>query len=150
MKIVYYCWGGSHSSVTAAGIHLGLLPSSRIPSAKEFMAVPYYDKQTEDQHGVYWFMGIDEKGNEVFIIGVESLDSLFETVVKSSLRIFDIPEKEILLVNALKNANILMRVGGYLSRHLGLVSMGRPLVIRGTQVAYKDLVKLVEQIKQSH
>ncbi|HBC94637.1 MAG TPA: hypothetical protein DCZ10_17500, partial [Pelotomaculum sp.] len=26
MKVIYHCHGGTHSSVTAAAIHLGMLP----------------------------------------------------------------------------------------------------------------------------
>lgn len=149
MKIIYYCYGGSHSSVTAAGIHLGLLPSSRIPSAAELMAIPYYDGQIEDQHGQYQLMGMDEQGNEVYIIGVETMDPIFETVVKNTLNIFQIPQDNFILVNSLVKANILMRVGGYLSRRLGLIFLGRPLVIRGTQAAYWNFVKLVDKVKKS-
>jgi hypothetical protein len=148
MKIVYFCYGGSHSSVTAAGIHLGLLPSSRIPSAKEFMGVPYYDGQVESQHGQYQFMGIDQKGNEVFIIGVENTDKIFEIIVKNTLSLFNVSPEQYLFVNSLEKVNNLMRVGGYLSRHLGLVAIGRPLVIRGTQAAYWKFVKLVEEVKK--
>jgi hypothetical protein len=31
MKIIYHCYGGTHSSVIAAAIHLGLLPEDRVP-----------------------------------------------------------------------------------------------------------------------
>lgn len=148
MKIVYYCYGGSHSSVTAAAIHLGILPASRIPEPQEFMAVPYYDSQVKDEHGQYRLMGTDEKGNEIFIIGASNLDPIFETIVENTLEVFDLPKDEFLLVNSLKSVNNLMRVGGYLSRHLGLVTIGRPIVIKGTQAAYWDLVKMVDQVKK--
>ncbi|HPZ72110.1 MAG TPA: DUF3189 family protein, partial [Peptococcaceae bacterium] len=33
MKIIYNCYGGAHSSVTAAALHLGLLPEARPATA---------------------------------------------------------------------------------------------------------------------
>lgn len=147
MKIIYYCYGGSHSSVTAAGIHLGLLPLTRIPTPEELLAVPYYDSQAASEHGEYHFMGIDEKGNEVFIIGVKNMDSVFASIVADTLRVFGVSSEEYKLVNSLAKVNNRMRVGGFLSRRLGLVTLGRPLVIKGTQAAYWDFVSLVEQVK---
>ena len=44
MKIIYHCYGGSHSSVIAAALHLGLLAKDRIPNETELMAIPYFDK----------------------------------------------------------------------------------------------------------
>ncbi|MGB3963216.1 MAG: DUF3189 family protein, partial [Tepidanaerobacteraceae bacterium] len=35
MKIFYCCYGSAHSSVVAASIHLGLLPSDRVPTSRE-------------------------------------------------------------------------------------------------------------------
>ncbi|HEX3010797.1 MAG TPA: DUF3189 family protein, partial [Syntrophomonadaceae bacterium] len=39
MKIIYHCFGGSHSSVTAAAIHLGLIEKHRPPSMEELMSL---------------------------------------------------------------------------------------------------------------
>ena len=44
MKIIYSCYGGTHSSPIAAAIHLGRLPDDRIPSPEELMKTDYYDK----------------------------------------------------------------------------------------------------------
>jgi hypothetical protein len=41
-----------------------------------------------------------------------------------------------------------MRVGGFLSRRLKLTVIGRPLVIMGTQKAYKNFSKIAENIEQ--
>lgn len=150
MKIFYYCYGGSHSSVTAAAIHLGMLPSERIPSAKEFMAVPHFDTQQQKDHGEYKLMGRDEKGNEIFIVGVENFSCLFERLIKGTAAIFGISEGEYELIDSLKYVNNLMRIGGYMSRRLGLVALGRPVVIRGTQASYWDFVKLVDEVKKTH
>ncbi len=40
-----------------------------------------------------------------------------------------------------------MRIGGYLSRQLGLLEIGRPIVLQGTQEAYPQLLALVARIR---
>jgi xylulokinase len=42
MKIIYHCYGGSHSSVLAAAIHTGRLNPERLPTGEELMALPYF------------------------------------------------------------------------------------------------------------
>ena len=150
MKLLYYCYGGSHSSVTAAAIHLGILPSDRIPSAEEFLSVPYFDGQVKEEHGEYKFMGNDDKGNEIYVVGVENFGGLFERLFYGTTSLFGIPDNEYELINSLEYVNNLMRLGGYLSRRMGLVSLGRPVVIKGTQAAYWEFVRLVDRVKQTH
>src|SRR5690606_1821093 len=49
---------------------------------------------------------------------------------------------------ALQTVNLPMRVGGYLSRRLGWVAVGRPLVVFGTRRAFPALVQLVEETRR--
>ena len=56
-KIVFHCYGGSHSSVTAAGIYLGMLPGERTASAAELLGVPHYDRYEAVIHGRFRFIG---------------------------------------------------------------------------------------------
>ena len=58
MKIIYNCYGGAHSSVTAAAIHLQMLPETRKPSAAELLNLPYYDAQVGKDHGRIRFLGL--------------------------------------------------------------------------------------------
>jgi hypothetical protein len=41
LKIIYHCYGGSHSSVIAAALHLKWIDKDRLPSEEEMMAIPY-------------------------------------------------------------------------------------------------------------
>ena len=52
-----------------------------------------------------------------------------------------------IIVNTLRAVNWQMRIGGFLSRRLGLVSLGRPLVARGARRAYPQLTKIVRATK---
>ncbi|MBO8168352.1 MAG: DUF3189 family protein [Thermoanaerobacteraceae bacterium] len=147
MKIIYNCFGGSHSSVTAAAMHLGLISENRVPTAEELKAIPYFDEQLAEDHGDFKYMGEDEQGNQVYVVGRRNLGSLFEPLIHGIARIFSISPKEYLIVNTMPCVNWIMVLGGILSRKLGMVSLGRPIVIYGTQQAHGNFVKLVNRVK---
>lgn len=147
MRIVYHCFGGSHSSVTAASVHLGLLPVDRIPTFDEFMSLPYYEKQEKKDHGHFRFMGNDEFGNEIYIIGRQNQARAFRQALAGIAKIFGITEKDLHFVDTMPYVNWKMMLGGFLSRKWKWISIGRPIVIKGTQASYLDLVNLVNSVK---
>lgn len=147
MKIIYHCYGGSHSSVTAAAIHLGLVPEKQVPSPEELHRLPYYDAQVNKDHGQLRFMGIDQYKNQVYIIGRRNSGRILEKVYHGLLEIFNIPIDEVYMVSVMPYVNWRMVVGGYISRRLGLIRIGRPLVTEGTRVAFLNLVSMVQKVK---
>jgi hypothetical protein len=147
MHIIYHCYGGAHSSVTAASIHLGLISPQKLPTAEEIMSLPFYDVPTQQDHGFLRFLGTDRQGNRVYIVGRRGLKKCFPTLIESLADLLDIPKEELLVVDTVPYVNWMMMLGGYTSRRLGLVSFGRPLVIEGTRRAYRDFVRLVKQVQ---
>jgi hypothetical protein len=145
-KIVYHCYGGAHSSVAAAAIHLGELSPEKTPTEKELLELTLFDRQTKEGHGQLHFFGVDEWGNQIYSVGCRNAGQSFETVLKGVSDLLEIGE-ELVFVDTLHCVNIKMRVGGYISRRLGFISLGRPIVVRGTQEAYPQLLQLVKQIK---
>lgn len=148
-KIVYHCYGGAHSSVTAAAIHLGELKPEEIPSDDELMALTLFDRQTKDGHGQLHFFGFDEQGNEIYSVGCRNVGPAVEKVLGKIKEIVSAGE-ELMFVDTLHCVNMKMRFGGYLSRRLGLIKIGRPIVLNGTQDAYPRLVELVQGVKEGH
>lgn len=146
-KIIYHCYGGAHSSVTAAAIHLHKLKPHKTPTEDELMSLTLFDRQTKEGHGQLHFFGVDQWGNQVYSVGCRNVGSSVETLLKNVSGLLDIKD-ELVFVDTLHCVNINMRVGGYISRRLGLIKQGRPLVLRGTQEAYPALVELVCQVKQ--
>jgi ABC-type dipeptide/oligopeptide/nickel transport system permease subunit len=69
VKVIYYCYGGTHSSVVTAAIHLKYLPEDRVPRADELMAVSRFDKAERHDIGVPYYMGTDELGNDIYVLG---------------------------------------------------------------------------------
>jgi hypothetical protein len=148
MIVIYHCWGGSHSSVTAASIHLGVLPTDRIPTKAEFMATGYYDQQLTTDHGKIFPLGTDEFGNQVCFMGREFCGDMVIRAIKGLGNIYDIDPHQIKFVDAMPCVNVVMMLGGSVSRALHLIAIGRPVVIRGTQQCYKRIIDLVESVKK--
>lgn len=147
MKIIYCCYGGSHSSVTAAAIHLGLLPQAKKPTGAELLSIPYFDQQNNKDHGYFRMMGQDEYGNEVYIVGKHNLGKNFEILIRDIAAAFGIEQEELAIIDTMPYVNLAMMIGGFTSRRLGIIPIGRPIVIRGTQNAFLKLAALVHRIK---
>jgi hypothetical protein len=147
MKIIYNCFGGSHASVTAAGIHLGFIKCDRLPTNEELINVPYYDGQVKTDHGHLRLMGIDEYGHEVFIVGRRNMNKVMCNLLSGVAKIFKVNDDDYLIIDALPYVNWKMMLGGYISRRLGIIKIGRPIVIKGTKDTFFKLVTLVNNVK---
>lgn len=147
MNIVYYCYGSAHSSVLAAGIHLGQLPTDRVPKAEEIEKLPRYDEATPSQIGTVFYMGRDEFGSHIYIIGMGSHRVLVKRAILSFLQCSGVDTSNLILVSTLENINFKTRVGGFSSRRLGFVRFGRPLTIKGLQEKYHFFCELVAKVK---
>jgi hypothetical protein len=146
MIIIYHCFGGSHSSVTAAALHLKLLHRNRIPSNDELMKLPYYDKTTDADFGTLRYMGTDEFGNDVYVLGKKSLENRYANLLQGIARIVG-AEDQILMVDCMARVNWSMKLGGFTSRRLRLVRIGRPVVTWGTRKEFSHLINLVETVR---
>lgn len=147
MKIIYHCFGGTHSSVTAAAAHLGMLPTDRLPRPADLLAVPFFDTRENDDHGEIKLMGVDDSGNEVYFVGQRGAPQILENVIFGLARHFNIPSRDFKLVNVMYKVNVSMKIGGTISRRLGWIAAGRPLVTWGTVRAYIKIINLVRKIK---
>lgn len=143
MKIIYHCFGGSHSSVTAAALHLGLLNKGKLPSPQELLALPYYDKTNDNDFGSIRYMGTDDLGNEVFVMGKKSLGNRFSAILMGVAEILG-QKEQLVVVNCIDHVNWGMKIGGFTSRRLKLATLGRPVLNWGTKKAFVQLVNLVE------
>lgn len=143
MKIIYHCYGGSHSSVIASALHLGLLSRERLPTMEEMMALPYFDKTTASDFGSIRFMGIDEFHNEVYVLGKKSFSPRYTRILTGVAEILGAGE-QVLTVDCMDRVNWAMKLGGFTSRRAGIVSLGRPVLGKGTREAFFKLVNLAE------
>ncbi|HZK25373.1 MAG TPA: DUF3189 family protein [Oscillospiraceae bacterium] len=145
-KIIYHCYGGAHSSVTAAAIHLGQLQADKIPTAQELLSLALFDRQTAEGHGQLHFFGFDEWGNQIYSVGCRNVGQTMVNILHGVSKLLGIHE-QLVFVDTLHCVSLKMRIGGYLSRRWSIISVGRPLVIQGTREAYPKIVELVAQVK---
>lgn len=148
MFVIYQCYGGTHSSVIAANIHLNRLPISRVPRFIEVLKTPHFDRLENSEIGILNCIGIDGQGNHVFSLGSGSRGNEVKQIMKELLPLLGLHAEEIAIVNCLDQVNILARVGGFISRFLGLVFLGRPLVILGIRMRYRALANKVRSFKE--
>lgn len=147
MKIVYHCFGGAHASPTAAAIHLGIIASDRRPTFKELQRVPHFDLVRSWEHGKLFRAGVDHAGNEVYTMGRRNSAALVIKLIREFTRLNGGNPDEYYFVNCVQLLNPFMVTGGYSSRSLGLVRLGRPVVTFGTILSFPILVKIVQRAK---
>lgn len=148
MIILYHCYGGAHSSVLSAAIHTGVLPTKRKPLVKEILNIPYFDQTESSQIGIPFFYGNDKYGNKIYIQGMGNSDKVVKQLLLDLMKKYNISEEEVILIDTLKNVNILVRVGGFLSRGLGLVFPGRLITVLGLKISYNNFIKTVNKVKE--
>lgn len=147
MKLFYYCYGRAHSSVIAGWIHLNRLPSDRIPSIKEILAIPEFDWSNSEDFGEPYFLGKDKNDNEVFIIGFGGEPALGLQTIFFLLERFGDPN-EWKFYNSLSSIGWLTKIGGFISKKLKITPVGKYLAALGIQKSYFNLVKLVGTAKE--
>ncbi len=145
MKIIYYCFGGTHSSPIAAALHVGLLSKNKRPAKAEILSLPWFDQVTTAQRGQLFLVGRDRAGNSVYVCGRGREKQGITNAIISGVLLAEGDPSELFFVDTLPAVNLLMRIGGFLSRGLSWVRLGRPLVTIGAQLAFPKLVKLVEE-----
>ena len=144
LHIVYHCSSGCHSSSTAAAIHLGLLPMEHKPSHHDLINVPFYDKLEERERGKLILRGTDERGNNIYTLSRQYISHLVLPLVLDTWKIFEQPEKDLVFINTEPSVNGLMRFGGYLSRSLKFIKVGRPMVAKATIHSYNAICDIVK------
>lgn len=145
---MYHCYGSAHSSVTAAALHLGLLPRDRRPSEAELLAVPRFDRTLTRELGRPFFVGRDPQGREVYALGRGPAARYVVNCVESLLVIDGRSPVAVVMINALPSISLVTTIGGILSRGLGLVWPGRPLALWGIRRCYSRFVRLVAETER--
>lgn len=147
MKIIYHCYGGAHSSVTAASLHLGWLPTDRLPTDEELKALPYFDRPVGKDHGNIRFMGKDEFNNDIYVLGRRNESKVVENIAAGLFQVYGISTDDYRLINVMPYVNWKMVVGGFSSRKLLITPFGRPIIIAGVKYSYWQILSLVQSVK---
>ena len=145
--LIFQCYGGTHSSVTAASIYLNLLPRNRLPTRRELIRLPYFDRIKNDEVGPLRYMGRDRRGCRVFVMGSREWSEEIKKLFKDLLPLLAVPPPAALLLNCFPGLNLLARIGGFISCRLGVPALGRPLVCQGIRLHYHRLLRQVELLE---
>ncbi|ACA59686.1 DUF3189 family protein [Candidatus Desulforudis audaxviator] len=147
MKVLYHCFGGTHSSVLAAAVHTGMLAPDEIPTPDKLLSLPLYDKQDGDDYGRIHYYGQDPAGHQVYIVGRRNHGAETEMILAGLYSAFGL-QTGLKVVDSTPALNWAMQLGGYLSRGMGLKAIGRFLVTWGSRKAYRKVVGLVDEAKK--
>lgn len=145
MILLFHCYGGAHTSITAANIHLGRLPRARRAALAEIVRQPFFDWMPPREVGRPLYMGADAQGRAVYCIGFGAGKGDLAAAVLAALRLMGGRTERLRLIDALPAATFLMRAGGFTSKVIGLRSVGRPLVAFGVWLNYRRFVQLAAQ-----
>lgn len=142
------CFGRAHSSVAASAIHLGRLDPKRTPTVQELINLPLFDISEASDLGIPKFIGCDTEGCEIYIIGLNGCRVQGQSAIESLAEILAVPAWEVLIIETLGAIGWLAKLGGFLSRQLHFVTVGRPIVAHGIIRSYDQLCELVESVKK--
>lgn len=137
MNIIYHCYGGTHSSVLAACLHLGILRNVWRP-----FALPGFDRRDGKDLGILFYYGRDHAGNRVYVLGRDGYPAA-PLFVYRTLGTALGADTRCLFVDTTPCLNFYLRLGGFLSCRFGLKRLGRPLLAFGTRLAGPKLAALV-------
>ena len=130
-RIFYVCYAGTHSSVIASLMHLGMIRpediSARGPQVLSWM--PYFDRRTTADIGVPVLLGRDESGSEVYALGTGWLGRRLELCLCDAVEVA-CPDARACFCSVRGFLDLPARIGGFLSRRLNLVMPGRSLISR--------------------
>ena len=144
VRVFYHCYGSAHTSVVSAAIHLGLLPNGRPPRSDRLADIGLFDRVDTRLVGTPLFMGVDDEGHEVYVLGLagakgELLPAFTTLLGRHGGDIF---------VDSLVLATPAMKMGGLLSRRLGLITVGRSMVSLAVIQHYGAFCDLVANTRQ--
>lgn len=144
MIYVYNCFRAAHLSVAAAALHLGQL--SPDAAVGEVLALEYFDVMTDKDMGVPVCLGRDENGSAVYILGLGRGGQVFARLVDSVAGELGVAV-DCKLVDCRGEINLLIRLGGFLSRFWRWRRLGRRLAALGISSRLKSIHRLVLQAR---
>lgn len=149
MIVIYYDYGGTHTSVVASAIHLGRLNPAKIPETRDITRLPLFDTVTQNELGHIIYNGTDEYGNNIYTLGIKKTKNLVIPAINDMYKAIFGNTDGLYLVDVSPATDIFMKLGGLISRGLRMQPLGLPIVVYGTKRAYPKIVRIVENTKNA-
>lgn len=129
-------------------MYLRKLDEGRRPSLEELLSLNLFDRVEPRDFGRLIPVGRDEFGNDVYVLGCGRNREIVIRTLKGFSRLLGDNPDDFLLADVYPLINWVMRVGGFASRVLRLVALGRPVVAAGTLLAYPRLAGLARETRR--
>lgn len=110
--------------------------------------MPYYDRTAPRYIGTPYFVGSDENGRDVYCLGLWANYEELVTALTQFLSCLGLAKDSYLFVNAFALINFSTKLGGVLSKRLGIIALGRLLSVWGIRRRYADFRQLVGMVKE--
>lgn len=146
-SVIYYCFGGTHSSVMAAAIHLNWLSASRLPTDEELRRTPYFNCESNHRIGTVHHMGLTDDA-AIKAVGLGANRKPLRRLLIQVLGLLGWRSDEVISTETLNAVGWMLRLGGFMSCRLGWRHLSWPLVSAGARRAHPKLCAKVEQIKK--
>jgi len=132
-RVFYACYAGTHSSILAASLHLGLLKEDC-----KVCDLPFFDRRISCDIGVPVKVGMDPNGAEVYAVGTGWLSSAIEKPVCDLIEVAS-PKAKACICSVRGFLDFWARIGGFTSRRCRMIWPGRPLIASSLEKKVPDM-----------
>ncbi|SJZ54328.1 DUF3189 family protein [Selenihalanaerobacter shriftii] len=147
MKIIYYDSTGQYLAVVAAAIHLNMLATAKVaPDWNDLKELPYFDGRQKVELGQIIFIGTDQLGNDIYILGSDGVGDVIEKAVHGINRIFDI-HTESKFIDLTKKEDWLFRLGIKIKSLFTNSSLANRLIYKNILKSFTQIVEVVNDIR---
>ncbi|MCG0274701.1 MAG: DUF3189 family protein [Thermosediminibacteraceae bacterium] len=146
MRIIYSCYFGSYLAVVAASLHLGLIKGF---DPNSFLELPYFGKLPESELGRIYYVGKDNLGREIYVMGSRKVGEVIERALKGIASIYNMGEESLIFINLLPYGNAFYSIGCFLIHRLNLKTLGTLFLMMGIKKSFEKIKRLVDKVKKS-
>lgn len=141
MKIFFLCRTGHHTALIAAGIYMGLIKGKR-NLYETVSRIRGYDKINFKEIGTPYFVGTDNKNNEIFTIGIAKESILMERAIKEFTAILGVHPQDRQVINVSKAVSGWTRLG-LIIKKIRLNNLARLFFYLGASKEYNQVEKIL-------
>ncbi len=145
MKILYFSDSWFPLAALAGAIHTGRLPAGELPVRDQLWDL--LSLNIRGGEGKIISLGEDGAGNKVYALSVKGERGMIYRLVESFLRIYNIQDAEMRMVDNRFQDNIFLQSGKMLCRFALLVPLGCLLSRIGIKNLYGELVEWALAVK---
>lgn len=148
MNIIYSCYWGGYLAVVAASLHLGILKDRDEDfNYKTVLTLPMFDKIKEEHLGKLFYLGKDDKGRNIYVVGCKNSGDILERALKGIAYIFRISKT--IFVDLNRCNNLFISLGVFLTKRTRLKKQGLLLFVKGIKKNFTKINQIVKNTNTS-